>query len=102
MAIMSLPHFWRVIFKTQMSASSKKGSQFGTRENKNKQTMKVISGLLLFPFLKGARVSGMNASPFAFEEYQPDGGSITVKLHGDKDTSTLTDLNGTCIRIHRT
>jgi hypothetical protein len=54
--------------------------------------MKVI---LLFFFLKGSLVSGMNASPFAFEEIQPDGGRITVRLHGEKDTAILTDLDGT-------
>jgi hypothetical protein len=31
-----------------------------------------------------------------FEECQPDGECFTVRLHGDKDTATLTDMNGTC------
>jgi hypothetical protein len=58
--------------------------------------MKAISTLLLLIFfLEGSLVSGMSASPFAFEEYQPDGGRITVRLHGDKDTAILTDLDGT-------
>jgi hypothetical protein len=57
--------------------------------------MKVISTLLLLAFLKGSLVSGMTASPFAFEENQPDGERITVILYGDENVSILTDLDGT-------